>query len=92
MIVTTNVHPKGVVLTVENTDEQLTPQVVATLGERASRRRGDSGGAAGMLLLLPPPEEMLVEPISCRANRRKVAAAELVRPTEYDRPEAQGGR
>ena len=31
--VTTSVHPKRVVLTVENTGEQLTPQFVATLGE-----------------------------------------------------------
>jgi two-component system sensor histidine kinase VanS len=31
--VTTSVHPKRVALTVENTGEQLTPQVVATLGE-----------------------------------------------------------
>ena len=31
--VTTGVHPKGAVLTVENTGEQLTPQVVSTLVE-----------------------------------------------------------
>jgi two-component system sensor histidine kinase VanS len=31
--VTTNVHANGVVLTVENTGEKLTPQLVATLGE-----------------------------------------------------------
>src|SRR5919202_5315298 len=31
--VTTSVHPRCVVLTVENTGEQLTPQVVSTLGE-----------------------------------------------------------
>ena len=31
--VTTSVQPKGVVLTVENTGEKLTPQVVATLVE-----------------------------------------------------------
>jgi two-component system, OmpR family, sensor histidine kinase VanS len=31
--VTTSVHPKSVVLTVENTGEQLTPQVVSTLAE-----------------------------------------------------------
>jgi two-component system, OmpR family, sensor histidine kinase VanS len=31
--VTTSVHPKGVVLTVENTGEELTPQLVATLVE-----------------------------------------------------------
>jgi two-component system sensor histidine kinase VanS len=35
--VTTNVHPKGVALTVENTGEKLTPQLVATLGERFRR-------------------------------------------------------
>jgi two-component system sensor histidine kinase VanS len=31
--VTTSVHPKAVVLTVENTGEKLTPQLVSTLGE-----------------------------------------------------------
>ena len=31
--VTTSVHPRRVVLTVENTGEQLTPQLVATLVE-----------------------------------------------------------
>ncbi len=31
--VTTSVHPKSVVLTVENTGEQLTPQLVSTLAE-----------------------------------------------------------
>jgi two-component system sensor histidine kinase VanS len=31
--VTTSVHPKSVVLTVENTGEKVTPQLVATLGE-----------------------------------------------------------
>src|ERR1700716_4262065 len=31
--VTTSVHPKNVVLTVENTGEKLTPQLVSTLGE-----------------------------------------------------------
>jgi two-component system, OmpR family, sensor histidine kinase VanS len=35
--VTTSVHPNGVVLTVENTGEQLTPQLVATLGEPFQR-------------------------------------------------------
>ncbi len=35
--VTTSVHPKSVVLTVENTGEQLTPQVVSTLGEPFQR-------------------------------------------------------
>ena len=31
--VTTSVHPEGVALTVENTGEKLTPQLVSTLGE-----------------------------------------------------------
>lgn len=31
--ITTSVHPKGVVLTVENTGEQLTPQLASTLAE-----------------------------------------------------------
>jgi two-component system sensor histidine kinase VanS len=35
--VTTSVHPKGAVLTVENTGEKLTPQVVATLAEPFQR-------------------------------------------------------
>jgi two-component system, OmpR family, sensor histidine kinase VanS len=46
--VTTSVHPKTVVLTVENTGEKLTPQLVATLAEpfqRGSRRiRTDHAG------------------------------------------------
>jgi two-component system sensor histidine kinase VanS len=46
--VTTSVHPKSVALTVENTGEQLTPQLVATLGEpfqRGSKRiRSDHAG------------------------------------------------
>jgi two-component system, OmpR family, sensor histidine kinase VanS len=46
--VTTNVHPQSVVLAVENTGEQLTPQVVATLAEpflRGTKRiRGDHAG------------------------------------------------
>jgi two-component system sensor histidine kinase VanS len=46
--VTTSVHPESVVLTVENTGEKLTPQLVATLGEpfqRGSNRiRTDHGG------------------------------------------------
>jgi signal transduction histidine kinase len=32
--VTTSVHPKSAVLTVENTGEKLTPQLVSTLAER----------------------------------------------------------
>ena len=35
--VTTSVHPKSVVLTVENTGEKLTPQLVSTLGEPFQR-------------------------------------------------------
>jgi len=46
--VTTSVHPKTVALTVENTGEKLTPQLVATLAEpfqRASKRiRTDHAG------------------------------------------------
>ena len=38
--VTTSVHPKGVVLTVENTGEKLTPQLVSTLGEPFQRGTG----------------------------------------------------
>jgi two-component system sensor histidine kinase VanS len=35
--VTTSVHPKSVVLTVENTGDKLTPQLVSTLGEPFQR-------------------------------------------------------
>src|SRR5438270_10994928 len=46
--VTTSVHPKSAVLTVENTGEKLTPQLVATLAEpfqRGTRRiRTDQAG------------------------------------------------
>jgi two-component system, OmpR family, sensor histidine kinase VanS len=46
--VTTRVHPKSVVLTIENTGEQLTPQLVATLVEpfqRGTERiRSDQAG------------------------------------------------
>jgi two-component system sensor histidine kinase VanS len=46
--VTTSVHPKSVVLTVENTGDKLTPQVVATLAEPflrgAKRIRSDDAG------------------------------------------------
>ncbi len=38
--VTTSAHPKGGVLTVENTGEKLTPQLVATLGEPFQRSTG----------------------------------------------------
>jgi two-component system, OmpR family, sensor histidine kinase VanS len=47
--VTTSVHPESVALTVENTGEKLTPQLVSTLAEpfqRGSRRiRTDDAGA-----------------------------------------------
>ena len=46
--VTTSVHPKSVVLTVENTGEKLTPQLVSTLGEPflrgTARIRADHAG------------------------------------------------
>ncbi len=46
--VTTSVHPERVVLTVENTGEQLTPQLVSTLIEPflrgTERRRTDHAG------------------------------------------------
>jgi two-component system, OmpR family, sensor histidine kinase VanS len=46
--VATGVHPKGVVLTVENTGEQLTPHVASTLAEPfqrgTERRRTDHAG------------------------------------------------
>jgi two-component system, OmpR family, sensor histidine kinase VanS len=46
--VTTSAHPKSVVLTVENTGEKLTPQLVATLAEpfqRGTKRiRTDQAG------------------------------------------------
>jgi two-component system, OmpR family, sensor histidine kinase VanS len=38
--VTTSVHPKGAVLTVENTGEKLTPQLASTLGEPFLRGPG----------------------------------------------------
>jgi two-component system sensor histidine kinase VanS len=47
--VRTSAHPEGVVLTVENTGERLTPQLVSTLGEpflRGTERiRTDHAGA-----------------------------------------------
>jgi two-component system sensor histidine kinase VanS len=45
--VTTDVHPQRVTLTVENTGERLTPQLVATLAEpflRGERTRSDHAG------------------------------------------------
>jgi two-component system, OmpR family, sensor histidine kinase VanS len=49
--VTTSVHPKSAVLTVENTGETLTPQLVATLAEpflRGTRRIRTDRAAAGV--------------------------------------------
>jgi two-component system, OmpR family, sensor histidine kinase VanS len=54
--VTTSVHPKSVALTVENTGETLTPQLVATLAEpfrRGSERvRTDHHGGLGLGLAI----------------------------------------
>jgi two-component system, OmpR family, sensor histidine kinase VanS len=54
--VTTGVHPEGVVLTVENTGDQLTPQLVSTLAEpfqRGSKRvRSDHAGVGLGLALV----------------------------------------
>jgi two-component system sensor histidine kinase VanS len=49
--VTTSVHPESVVLTVENTGERLTPQLVSTLAEpfqRGSRRIRTEHAGAGL--------------------------------------------
>jgi two-component system sensor histidine kinase VanS len=53
--VTTSVHPEGVVLTVENTGEQLTPQLVSTLDEpfqRGTRRIRTDHAGVGLGLAL----------------------------------------
>ena len=53
--VTTSVHPKTVVLTVENTGEKLTPQLVSTLGEpfqRGSRRIRTEHAGVGLGLAI----------------------------------------
>jgi two-component system, OmpR family, sensor histidine kinase VanS len=53
--VTTSVHPKSAELTVENTGEKLTPQLVATLGEpfqRGSKRIRDDHAGVGLGLAL----------------------------------------
>jgi two-component system sensor histidine kinase VanS len=53
--VTTSVHPKRVVLTVENTGEKLTPQLVSTLGEpfqRGSERRRTDHAGVGLGLAI----------------------------------------
>jgi two-component system, OmpR family, sensor histidine kinase VanS len=53
--VTTRVHPKGVVLSVENTGEKLTPQLVATLVEPFQRGTGrirtDHGVGLGLAIV-----------------------------------------
>jgi two-component system sensor histidine kinase VanS len=54
--VTTGTHPTGVELTVENTGEQLTPQVVATLAEPFQRgaeraRTGHAGVGLGLAIV-----------------------------------------
>jgi two-component system sensor histidine kinase VanS len=53
--VTTRVHPEGVVLTVENTGEKLTPQLVSTLAEpfqRGTRRIRTDHAGVGLGLAL----------------------------------------
>jgi two-component system sensor histidine kinase VanS len=53
--VTTSVHPKSVVLTVENTGENLTPQLVATLAEpflRGTKRTRTDHAGVGLGLAL----------------------------------------
>jgi two-component system, OmpR family, sensor histidine kinase VanS len=53
--VTTSVYPKSVVLTVENTGEKLTPQLVATLGEpfqRGSKRIRTEHAGVGLGLAI----------------------------------------
>jgi two-component system sensor histidine kinase VanS len=53
--VTTSAQPKGVVLTVENTGEKLTPQVVATLAEpflRGSKRVRTNHAGVGLGLAI----------------------------------------
>jgi two-component system, OmpR family, sensor histidine kinase VanS len=53
--VTTGVHPKTVMLTVENTGEKLTPQLVSTLGEpfqRGSKRMRSEHAGVGLGLAI----------------------------------------
>jgi len=53
--VTTSVHPESVVLTVENTGEKLTPQLVATLAEpfqRGSKRTRTDHAGVGLGLAI----------------------------------------
>ena len=56
--VTTSVHPRNVVLTVENTGEKLTPQLVSTLGEpfrrgteRIRTTHADAGVGLGLAIV-----------------------------------------
>src|SRR3954471_15106218 len=54
--VTTSAHPKGVLLTVENTGEKLTPQLVSTFGEPFQRgskriRTDDAGVGLGLAIV-----------------------------------------
>jgi two-component system sensor histidine kinase VanS len=54
--VTTSIHPKSVVLTVENTGEKLTPQLLATLAEPFQRgtkriRTDDAGVGLGLAIV-----------------------------------------
>src|SRR4029450_3288590 len=59
--VTTSAHPKNVVLTVENTGEKLTPQLVATLAEPfqrgTTRIRSDHAGVGlGLAIVKSIPQ------------------------------------
>jgi two-component system sensor histidine kinase VanS len=53
--ITTSVHPKSVVLTVENTGQKLTPQLVSTLAEpfqRGSERMRTDHAGVGLGLAI----------------------------------------
>ena len=55
-VTTTSVHPRSVVLTVENTGEKLTPQLVSPLGEPFQRgtkriRTDHAGGGLGLAIV-----------------------------------------
>ena len=55
MWVTTSVHPKSAVLAVENTGEELTPQLVATLAEpflRGTKRLRTDHASVGLGLAI----------------------------------------
>jgi nitrogen fixation/metabolism regulation signal transduction histidine kinase len=64
--VTTSVHPRSVVVTVENTGETLTPQLISTLGEpfqRGTRRvRTDHAGVGLGLAIVKASPEHTTEP------------------------------